>query len=186
MTVENCRRRENSSSTGCATRSLGGHDGELKWSPAPAQFDSALGDVSGSHSAADSASKVPRAAIRITAAERLNSTLLGHSASHSERLFLPLNGPSRCRPESCSCGETRTLADVLRRFSPLRMRRHAGVNDAVIFGSSRIGGLRWCPLSENAVERASRVSVCRWHLPPRKATNARGRLLPRKRTPEAL
>jgi hypothetical protein len=27
---------------------------------------------------------------------------------------------------------------------------------------------------ENAIERASRVSVCRWHLPARKATNSRG------------
>src|SRR5882672_12120215 len=31
---------------------------------------------------------VPRAAIQIEAVERLASTLLGHSASHSERLFL--------------------------------------------------------------------------------------------------
>ena len=34
------------------------------------------------------------------------------------------------------------------------------------------------PYRENAVERASRVSVCRRHLPLRKATNSRGRLPP--------
>src|SRR5215471_10490148 len=31
--------------------------------------------------------------------------------------------------------------------------------------------------------RASRVSVCRWHLPPRKATSSRGQLLPRSGPP---
>ena len=75
-------------------------------------------------------------------------------------------------------------ADVLRRFSTLRMRRHAGVIDAVIFGSfSRLEDYGGVPYRENAVERASRVSVCRWHLPPRKATNSRGRLLPRSGPP---
>src|SRR5260370_1995236 len=40
----------------------------------------------------------PRAksAIRTVSAERLDSTLLGHSASHSQRLFLPRTCPSRC------------------------------------------------------------------------------------------
>src|SRR5262249_29199065 len=36
---------------------------------------------------------------------------------------MPLNGPSRYRPESCPCAETRSPADVFGRFSALGVRR---------------------------------------------------------------
>jgi hypothetical protein len=40
------------------------------------------------------------------------------------------------------------------------------------------------PYRENAVERAWRVGVCRWHLPPREATNSAAAA--EERTAEAL
>jgi hypothetical protein len=63
--------------------------------------------------------------------------------------------------------------------SQVRTRPHGFGFDAIIFGSSsRLEDYGGVPYRENAVERAWRVGVCRWHLPPRKATNSRGQLLP--------
>jgi hypothetical protein len=79
-------------------------------------------------------------------------------------------------------GDTYSLADVLGHFSALRISggiTQLSLAHLVDWRTTVVSLIARTRLSE----RASRVSICRWHLPPRKATNSCGRLLPRSGPP---